>query len=452
MLGTLKINKLIMPDFLNSITSLPGNPLFGAGFGLLGVGALLASLRKGGQNVINLLQQRFITTLEMTSRDPLYRGLVDLLSQQKLLSGSHFTCTTTLSTFPQFTPSPGTHYIRFQSSLIQIRRERQSNPLQSHSHSEILTLRTVGKDSETLKRILYKAYENEAKRTKGLLQILTPFAGEWRLFGDGKGRLPRPLSSVILRSGVSEEIIDDVEAFLKRGPWYEERGIPYRRGYLLWGPPGTGKSSFVEGLAGHLGYSICLLNFSSSPLSDDRLLHLLNCLPSRTILLIEDIDSLYLASKHGGSRSDTAAMPAPTMSALLNALDGVAASEERIIFMTSNDPSKLDPALIRPGRVDRKIKIDLVDLEQSQRMFRKFYPSYKGFSKWTVQHRSSSLIQSHFIKWADDPDGAVENAKEIYCCSAALKESNPSYLCSSASSASALSDTANKAPDPLTRL
>lgn len=396
-----------MVGFTDVLTNLPGNPLFGAGFGLLGVGAILASLRKGALTLLNLAQQRFITTLEITSRDPLYKGLVNAISQEKLLSGSHFTCTTlTTTSLPQFSPSPGTHYIRFQSSLIQVRRERQSNPLQSHVQSEILTLRTIGRDSLILKKLFYKAYEEEGKRTKGLLQILTPWAGEWRLFGDGKGRIPRPLNSVILRSGVSEQIVDDVEAFLGRGSWYEERGIPYRRGYLLWGPPGTGKSSFVEGLAGHLNYSICLLNFSSSPLSDDRLLHLLNCLPTRTILLIEDIDSISLGKEH-----------APSMSALLNALDGVAASEERIIFMTSNDPSKLDPALVRPGRVDLRMKIDLVDLQQSQRMFRKFYPSSDWWTEWKVVGVSSSFIQSHFIKWADDPEGAVKNINNemIYC-------------------------------------
>lgn len=61
---------------------------------------------------------------------------------------------------------------------------------------------------------------------------------------------------------------------------YCERGIPYRRGYLLYGPPGTGKSSFISALAGHYGYSICMLSLSERTLDDDRLNHLMNIAPS----------------------------------------------------------------------------------------------------------------------------------------------------------------------------
>jgi chaperone BCS1 len=70
-------------------------------------------------------------------------------------------------------------------------------------------------------------------------------------------------------------------------------GIPYRRGYLLYGPPGSGKSSFIQALAGELGYNICLLNLSERGLTDDRLNHLLSNTPERSILLLEDIDAAF---------------------------------------------------------------------------------------------------------------------------------------------------------------
>jgi SpoVK/Ycf46/Vps4 family AAA+-type ATPase len=62
---------------------------------------------------------------------------------------------------------------------------------------------------------------------------------DWERFGDARRK--RPLDSVILDKGIKERIVDDVKDFLGRQKWYVDRGIPYRRGYLLYGPPGSGK-------------------------------------------------------------------------------------------------------------------------------------------------------------------------------------------------------------------
>lgn len=70
-------------------------------------------------------------------------------------------------------------------------------------------------------------------------------------------------------------------------------GIPYRRGYLLYGPPGSGKTSFIQALAGSLSYDICLLNLSERGLGDDKLTHLLSNAPERSFVLIEDVDAAF---------------------------------------------------------------------------------------------------------------------------------------------------------------
>lgn len=71
-------------------------------------------------------------------------------------------------------------------------------------------------------------------------------------------------------------------------------GIPYRRGYLLYGPPGCGKTSFITAIAGALEYGICELNFSDRGLTDDRLKHLLRTAPKNSVILLEDVDSAFL--------------------------------------------------------------------------------------------------------------------------------------------------------------
>ena len=70
-------------------------------------------------------------------------------------------------------------------------------------------------------------------------------------------------------------------------------GIPYRRGYLLHGPPGSGKTSFIQALAGSLSYDICVLNLSERGLADDKLFHLLSNAPERSFVLIEDVDAAF---------------------------------------------------------------------------------------------------------------------------------------------------------------
>ena len=188
---------------------------------------------------------------------------------------------------------------------------------------------------------------------KGKTIMYVAMGHEWRQFGHPKKQ--RPLDSVVLDTGITDRLVKDCQEFIENVSWYSDRGIPYRRGYLLHGPPGCGKSSFITALAGHLDRGICVLNLSDRLLSDDRLNHLLAIAPQQTIILLEDIDAVFV------SREETTEVKAAyqglnsvTLSGLLNALDGVASSEGRILFMTTNYLDRLDPALIRPGRVDYK--------------------------------------------------------------------------------------------------
>ena len=62
---------------------------------------------------------------------------------------------------------------------------------------------------------------------------------------------------------------------------------------MLYGPPGSGKSSFIQALAGELEYNICVLNLAEKYLSDDRLNLLLSIVPQRSIVLLEDVDAAF---------------------------------------------------------------------------------------------------------------------------------------------------------------
>lgn len=265
----------------------------------------------------------------------------------------------------------------------------------------------IGNKATWLIEEMIENIEDISKEEKnGKLQIYTHFASEWRPLGSSPQK-KRSLSSVILQNNLTEIITSDLKDFLSNEKWYEERGIPYRRGYLLYGPPGCGKSSFVKALASEFGYSISLLNLADSSICDDRLNQLLHALPQGTVLLLEDVDAI-MNSNNKGIRL--------TLSGLLNALDGVAATEERIIFMTTNNHQILPTSLTRPGRVDMALNIDVATREQSVRMFHKFYDNFtnldeaKEFENAIIKFlpQSPATIQNLFIKFKNKPKNLIE--------------------------------------------
>lgn len=249
---------------------------------------------------------------------------------------------------------------------------------------------------------------------------------------------------MVLDGGIKESLVTDVKDFLASSSWYYDRGIPYRRGYLLHGPPGSGKSSFINALAGELDYNICVLNLSERGLTDDRLNHLLTNLPERSIALLEDVDAAFAKHSRGQTAEDGYRGANVTFSGLLNALDGVASGEERVIMLTTNHRDRLDPALVRPGRVDREVYIGWAREGQVREMWRRFYgEGYKqgeedvvrilkevgvldggkevgrekraemeGEGMWG-RGISTAQLQGVFVYNKGDPEGAVRGLKRM---------------------------------------
>ena len=104
----------------------------------------------------------------------------------------------------------------------------------------------------------------------------------------------RTLDSVVLDTDISETLKKDITTFQESAEWYQSKGVPYRRGYLLYGPPGTGKTSFVQAISGALKLNLCYLNLSSSEMDDDGLNRLLSEAPERSIILLEDVDAMFM--------------------------------------------------------------------------------------------------------------------------------------------------------------
>lgn len=405
-------------SFFGSLTQ---NPLFSAGVGVASLGVGFALFRQGALRASLLAQRHLTVSLEIPSKDRSYQWVLQWINSQNIRT-QHLGVETTflqhdngsVSTKFDFVPSPGRHLIHYNRHWIQVVREREKTMIDINSGTpwETVTLTAVGRSHKVFDELLEEARTKALKKEEGKTVIYTSLGVEWRPFGRPRRR--RPLTSVVLKEGIAQRLVQDVQEFCKSQQWYIDRGIPYRRGYLLHGPPGCGKSSFILALAGFLEYNICILNLNERGLSDDRLNVLLSVAPPRSLILLEDIDAAF--TKRENSRD---AYPGVTFSGLLNCLDGVASTEERLVFMTTNHLERLDAALVRPGRVDMIERIGEADRFQILQMFNRFYTydSELGpvFADLTGPLKlSMAQLQGVFLMFKDNPQGAIDYIKQEF--------------------------------------
>ncbi|KAL1291434.1 hypothetical protein AAHE18_20G200700 [Arachis hypogaea] len=216
---------------------------------------------------------------------------------------------------------------------------------------------------------------------------------------------PATFESVAMDEELKKRIIDDLVTFSKSREFYARIGRAWKRGYLLFGPPGTGKSTMIAAMANLLGYDLYDLELTAVK-DNTELRKLLIETSSKSIIVIEDIDcSLDLTGqrrkkmerakedeeeeeddqrkkKQSGLKERDVKSSQVTLSGLLNFIDGLwsACGGERLIVFTTNYVEKLDPALVRRGRMDMHIEL-----------------SYCGFEAFKLLAKNYLNIESHHL-------------------------------------------------------
>lgn len=306
-----------------------------------------------------------------------------------------------------YTPTFGSHYFTYKGRLCIFRRDRgrdQGGGFFLASEKEEISVSCFGRDPWALKELLLEAraqfmQRDEAKTLiyRGMVRAGSTDPTWQRVMA----RVSRPFSTVILNEKVKQDLIDDVTDYLNPATrrWYANRGIPYRRGYLLYGPPGTGKSSLSLALAGFFKMRIYIVSLSSISSTEETIASLFAELPRRCVVLLEDIDTAGLThtreedgtqnnggnteeitpkqglrgNDRGNNTTNNNSAFRLSLSGLLNILDGVASQEGRVLIMTTNHLEKLDKALIRPGRVDMTVQFGLADTGMIASIFRAIF-------------------------------------------------------------------------------
>lgn len=432
---------------------LSNNPFFTAGFGLAGIGAAVRYGSVGLRRATALVRQRMLVDLEITRHDPSYPWVLDWMTAhyrnqlappgqkkhvgafeslvRRLTPGLHHLqiATATMKTPGgservafSLVPGHGRHILRYRNAFIAVNRERVGKSFDDKGQPfETVKLTTLYYYRHIFEDLFQEAHHMARQSTEGKTVVYTSRNMGWDRSGQPKRR--RPFDSVVLEEGLSDKILSDVREFLDARTWYLDRGIPYRRGYLLHGPPGTGKTSFVQALAGVLDFNIAMLSLSQYGLNDDLLNALLLNVPPRTIVLLEDADAAFTNRKQ--READGYSGANVTYSGLLNALDGVASAEERIIFMTTNHIDRLDDALIRPGRIDMTMHLGNATEWQMARLWDRFYAEQDadGHGKRRFLERatqcglvgnvSTAALQGLFLYNKGDVEGAIAMVDQL---------------------------------------
>ncbi len=384
------------------------------------VGVVAAALRKVPGAIWSQLVRAFVVTATLDSRNDLFPAFVSWLNDQRFGRRSRWFMVIQAppavaedeadaddAATLQYSPAPGFHLFWYRGHPMWMQRDIAMN-LQV---VETIRIGALFARRRLMEELMEGVVRHAGARRAHRLSLYTidRWGEQWHL-ADTKPR--RSLESVVLDEGVARRLYDDIHEFFARREWYAQLGIPWRRGYLLHGPPGTGKTSVAYALAAELRLKLCTLSLTNPKLNDHTLADLLQRTPPRSLILIEDIDAFFHARDKQDERIEV------SFSGLLNALDGVGAQEGRIVVLTTNHRERLDAALLRPGRIDVEVELGNATASQLRGLLLRFHPdSGEAIARLVADYPAKSLspaqIQQILIE-ADSLDEAQAGLRKAW--------------------------------------
>jgi hypothetical protein len=213
----------------------------------------------------------------------------------------------------------------------------------------------------------------------------------------------RNFSSLYLPNNQKTMILDTINEFFdpESIAFYKEHNINSKLAILLYGVPGTGKTSLIKAIANQYKLAIATMNLSSSKMSDEGVRDAFQSIPENSILVIEEVDAFFTKNRESVMRNTV------TFSSLLDAIDGGISHTHQLIIMTTNHKERLDPAILRPGRIDVCIAFDFIAEEQVIVMTKDFKKtesdeSIEKFAKVFIRKypdTTPAFLQSLLVKY-----------------------------------------------------
>lgn len=356
------------------------NQFASGGLLLMVIGAVGAYLRSIPQKLLHWIVEQTTMMITVKDDDGAFVWVKEWFLDQKFLERvRRIDLDTTLqSERVALIPAPGLHWFWYSGRPFQVWFTRSENTtVRTTRRMESLTFRTIGRKQAFIRQFVDDVVRSHNKR-RGVRSWLYTYNDGWDY---SENYTPRLLESVVLQPGDKESLVEDIARFRKSRQRYSRLGVPYHRGYLLHGLPGTGKTSLVSAVAAHFALSLYCVNLTE--FNDRSLMAAVSQIPKDSVLLFEDIDCMKSgqkrepaagADKQEGKGEKEGVHHGVTLSGLLNVLDGFFAPTGVLFMMTTNHVEALDPALLRPGRIDYKLYLGKASDAQKVDLYLRFFP------------------------------------------------------------------------------
>ncbi len=377
-------------------STLVSNQLLVGGIGTLAFGSLMYVLRTVPQKMLEIGEKTVWTAVSIENFSNEYRDVDAFIEGCRLAFFSRSLEIKDGHLKTGFGGGWGT----YQGILFKYSKTRS---VQRLTHIETIDISFLTRDRNVVERFMRDCRPEEHKNS---IHISLYSAGG---SDGGLRRRKRGLNTVFVDQAIKDRLVQRFTWFLGAEEWYSSRGIPWKLGIILHGPPGTGKTSLIHALASDFGFDVKFITslhgvgaaFKSGTKSD--------------LFVIEDIDTIAERlnrvppkGKAGGDAVEQPVMRGYPLHEILNSMDGMQTPDGLKFIVTTNHLDRLDPAIIRPGRIDDVIEVSPLSLASARQMFRAFY-GRDGINGY-VPRTGAELQQMFLSMTANDAEAELSQS------------------------------------------
>lgn len=308
----------------------------------------------------------------------------------------------------------GNQFFWFKYRLLFLNMSNKNSDNRTGVEIDQLTITKLGRSHKIFDLMLKEMEDNYIKKDKQIVNFYRDSC--WFTAVE---QTPRSFETIHITKDIKQQLITHLDKFVNSENWYIQKGIPYQTGILLYGIPGSGKTSIIKAVASYLNYPLYVLEA-------DKLANIQSAvseLPRKSILVIEDIDCNNVVHKRNeitkaGDEDDEDAtdlfskFSLVSIAEILNSIDGLVNTHGRILIITTNHAEKLDPALVRPGRIDLKLEIGYVTMEVFISFFECFFKGYNIPANFKLKENLSPAELQNMILQYNDPEKIISECNQ----------------------------------------